>query len=92
MKALLQQAIDALEYNLLSLAVGVTYNKTIAAIETLRAELEKPEPEPVAYLAWRDGKPCWDGDDCVCQDAVYPIDFDDDRTSMPVYLALRNNV
>ena len=43
--------------------------------------------EPVAYLAWRDGKPCWDGDDCVCEDAVYPVDHDDDRTSMPVYLA-----
>ena len=42
---------------------------------------------PVAYLAWRDGKPCWDGDDCVCEDAVYPVDHDDDRTSMPVYLA-----
>ena len=42
---------------------------------------------PVAYLAWRDGKPCWEGDDCVCADAVYPVDHDDDRTSMPVYLA-----
>ena len=43
--------------------------------------------EPVAYLAWRDGKPCWEGDDCVCEHAVYPVDHDDDRTSMPVYLA-----
>ncbi len=40
--------------------------------------------EPVAYLAWRDGQPSWD-EDCVCQDAVYPVDEDDDRTSMPVY-------
>jgi len=23
----------------------------------------------------------------VCADAVYPVDHDDDRTSMPVYLA-----
>ena len=46
---------------------------------------EKDDVEPVAYLAWRDGKPCWD-EDCVCQDAVYPVDSDDDRTSMPVYL------
>lgn len=54
------------------------------------AEIEKQEP--IAYLAWRDGKPCWDGDDCVCQDAVYPVDFDDDRTSMPVYLKGTTNV
>lgn len=68
-----------------------------AAIRTLTflgytyhgAEQWKPPlgktPEPVAYLAWRDGQPCWD-EDCVCQDAVYPVDSDDDRTSMPVYL------
>jgi hypothetical protein len=41
--------------------------------------------EPVAYLAWRDGNPCYEGDDAVCEDAVWPVDFDDDRTSMPVY-------
>ena len=46
---------------------------------------QKDDVEPVAYLAWRDGQPCWD-EDCVCQDAVYPVDSDDDRTSMPVYL------
>jgi len=40
--------------------------------------------QPIAYLAWRDGEPCWD-EDCVCQDPVYPVDADDDRTSMPVY-------
>ena len=68
-----------------------------AAIRTLTflgytyhgAEQWKPplgkKPEPVAYFAWRDGKPCWD-EDFVCQDAVYPVDSDDDRTSMPVYL------
>ena len=68
-----------------------------AAIRTLTflgytyhgAEQWKPPlgkaPEPVAYIAWRDGQPCWD-EDCVCQDAVYPVDSDDDRTSMPVYL------
>ena len=43
--------------------------------------------EPVAYLAWRDGKPCYEGDDAVCEDAVWPVDYDDDRTSMAVYLA-----
>lgn len=43
--------------------------------------------EPVAYLAWRDGKPCWEGDDCVCEDSVYPVSDDDDRTSMPLYAA-----
>lgn len=45
------------------------------------------QQEPVAYLAWRDGKPCWEGDDCVCADAVYPVDSDDDRTSMPLFRA-----
>ena len=43
--------------------------------------------KPVAYLAWRDGKPCYEGDDAVCEDAVWPVDYDDDRTSMAVYLA-----
>ena len=43
------------------------------------------KPEPVAYLAWRDGKPCYEGDDAVCEDAVWPVDSDDDRTSTPVY-------
>jgi hypothetical protein len=46
-----------------------------------------PAVEPVAYLAWRDGNPCYEGDDAVCEDAVWPVDFDDDRTSMPVYTA-----
>jgi hypothetical protein len=54
--------------------------KLVAENAALRADVE-----PVAYLAWRDGQPCWD-EDCVCQDAVYPVDEDDDRTSMPVYL------
>ena len=76
---------------------AVVSDEQEAAIRTLTflgytyhgAEQWKPplgkKPEPVAYLAWRDGKPCWD-EDCVCQDAVYPVDSDDDRTSMPVYL------
>ena len=76
---------------------AVVSDEQEAAIRTLTflgyayhgAEQWKPPlgktPEPVAYLAWRDGKPCWD-EDCVCQDAVYPVDSDDDRTSMPVYL------
>jgi hypothetical protein len=45
-----------------------------------------PQVAPIAYIAWRDGKPCYEGDDAVCEDAVWPVDFDDDRTSMPVYL------
>ena len=44
------------------------------------------DAEPVAYLAWRDGNPCYEGDDAVCEDAVWPVDHDDDRISMPVYL------
>ena len=51
-------------------------------------ELEKlQQQKPIAYLAWHDGKPCWSDDDCVCEDAVYPVHDDDDRVSMPVYLA-----
>lgn len=57
------------------------------AADMLEADAQAVPQEPVAYLAWRDGKPCWEGDDCVCADAVYPVDHDDDRTSMPVYLA-----
>ncbi len=57
------------------------------AADMLEADAQAVPQEPVAYLAWRDGKPCWEGDDCVCQDAVYPVDHDDDRTSMPVYLS-----
>lgn len=41
--------------------------------------------EPVGYLAWRDGKPDW-SEDCVCEDAVYPVDGED-RTSMAIYPA-----
>ena len=44
-------------------------------------------PEPVGYLAWKDGKPCWKGDDCVCEDAVYPVCSDDDRMSKAIYTA-----
>lgn len=51
----------------------------------LDAEVQQ-QAEPVVYLAWRDGKPCWDGDDCVCEEAVYPVDIYDDRISIPLYL------
>lgn len=39
---------------------------------------------PTAYIAWRNEQPAW-GEDCVCQDAVFPVDMDDDRESMPLY-------
>lgn len=58
-----------------------------AAITKGRAALataEQPQ-EPVAYLAWKDGKPCYEGDDGVCEEAVWPVDDEDDRISMPVY-------
>lgn len=42
--------------------------------------------EPVGYLAWLNGKPAW-SEDCVCEDAVYPRDSDDDNTSMPIHTA-----
>lgn len=58
-----------------------------AAIAQYRESLLAGVGEPVAYLAWRDGKPCYEGDDAVCEDAVWPVDWDDDRESMPVYTA-----
>ena len=45
--------------------------------------------EPVAYIAWKNDKPCYEGDDAICEDAVWPVDSDDDRTSMPVCAALQ---
>ena len=48
-------------------------------------EVMEMAQQPVAYLAWRDGKPCYEGEDVVCADPVWPVDSDDDRTSMPVY-------
>jgi len=60
----------------------------LAIVDKLREEIAAlNNQKPVAYVAWRDGKLCWDSDDCVCEDAVYPVDWDDDRVSMPVYLA-----
>lgn len=46
-------------------------------------------PEPVAYLRAKNGVPQW-GEDCVCQDPVYPSDpdgSDADCVSMPLYTA-----
>ena len=42
--------------------------------------------EPIGYIAWRDGKPAW-SEDCVCEDAVFPRDIEDDCTSMAIYPA-----
>lgn len=39
-------------------------------------------PAPVVGVR----KPRWD-EDCICEDAVYPVDADDGRTSMPVFLS-----
>ena len=55
------------------------------AQKAIKEALAQPEQKPVAYLAWKEGKPCYEGDDAVCEDAVWPVDIDDDRTSMPVY-------
>jgi hypothetical protein len=65
-------------------------HQIILTLEAAQAQVADRLPDtgetmPVAYLAWRDGKPCYEGDDAVCEDAVWPVDFDDDRTSMPVY-------
>ena len=40
--------------------------------------------KPIGYLAHRDGKPSWD-EDCVCKDAVYPVDEYDDRVSVAIF-------
>lgn len=39
----------------------------------------------VGYMAHIDGKPCWDADDVVCVDAVWPAGPDDDRVSVPIF-------
>ncbi len=56
-RALLQQALDALEningeIHIGGYADGFTHvwEESDAAIEALRAELEKPQPEPVGYV------------------------------------------
>ena len=77
-------AADAREIQILQAEVDLyraACDKRDAALDALKKQ------EPVAYLAWRDGKPCYEGDDAVCEDAVWPVDSDDDRTSTPVYLA-----
>jgi len=58
----------------------------LGKIARLEKELDslKLNEDPVGYIAWKDGEPCW-SEDCVCQDPVYPADEYDDRTSMPVY-------
>ena len=56
--------------------------------DTLKAELARVRAgEPVAYIAWKNDKPCYEGDDAICEDAVWPVDSDDYRTSMPVFTA-----
>ncbi|MCC7545738.1 MAG: hypothetical protein IT506_09635 [Aquabacterium sp.] len=86
-RELLRQVLEALE------AVNSYPHRhltpSIAATRVaLRAALEQPAPvqEPIGYLAFRDGKPSWD-EDCVCEDAVYPVDADDDRVSVAIYTA-----
>ena len=66
-----------------------TLNAMQVEIDDWKARALKAEQagEPVAYIAWKDGKPCYEGDDAICEDAVWPVDSDDDRTSMPVYTA-----
>lgn len=51
---------------------------TNPALPVVAAEKAIREALPVvAYLrATKDGKPVWDGDDCVCEDPVYPSDPD----------------
>jgi len=85
MKTERKKLIERLRLDYTASTMALTLMKQAA--DMLEADAQAVPQEPVAYLAWRDGKPCWEGDDCVCQDAVYPVDHDDDRTSMPVYLS-----
>lgn len=64
-----------------------TMDEALKVIPDFRSAIEAQPQEPIAYLAWRDGEPCYEGDDAVCEDPVWPVDSDDDRESMPVYLA-----
>lgn len=84
-RALLQQAIDALSDTQTD-GESPQWDIEKAAYDALRAALEQPAVEPVGYLAFRDGSPAWD-EDCVCEDAVYPVDSDDDRVSVAIYTA-----
>ena len=80
-----QEAISLLQSKLAEKDDGrIPHLPTAECKQGVCPACQKEDVEPVAYLAWRDGQPCWD-EDCVCQDAVYPVDSDDDRTSMPVF-------
>lgn len=62
-RALLQQALDALEHCVMSSGgetgcehqFGICFCAENAAIESLRTELAKPESEPVGYVYWAKG-------------------------------------
>ena len=88
----IMKLVSDLEYEVMRFMYGRTtgIDKIINIQMEIKTAVEElaalNNQKPVAYLAWRDGKPCW-SEDCVCQDAVWPADGDDDRTSMPVYLA-----
>ena len=84
-RELITQMLEAMDSGAM-LDDGSIDTDYLDAITAAREYLAVPEQEPVAYLAWRDGKPCYDADDAVCEDAVWPVDGDDDRTSMPVSL------
>ena len=58
-KAMFQQALDALVYH--TQQTRPIHNTDIA-IDALRTELAKPEPEPVAWRSWHDtyGVGYWD--------------------------------
>jgi hypothetical protein len=47
-REVMQQALDALQYNVAYDTLSYDYIQEV--IETLRAELAKPEPEPVAWM------------------------------------------
>ena len=71
---------DVFARGLINEEVTALCNAAVTAIDK-----QREAQGAVAYLAWKDGKPCYEGDDGVCEEAVWPLDDTDDRTSMPVY-------
>ncbi len=72
--------------------MSITPTPTVSALQARIATQAEHQAkalegvEPIGYIAWRDGKPAW-SEDCVCEDAVFPRDIEDDCTSMAIYPA-----
>jgi len=85
---LLEEVNDNLGVDGIGVELDDDQSPTIAKVRAHLAAMAPPvqpqaqEDAPVAYIAWKDGKPCYEGDDAICEDAVWPVDSDDDRASV----------